>query len=156
MSSSGSFNCPASSTMSNVSLSNHYLFPLFGEVRDLISALLSNPNSPVTNNQDPNRGFDFLTTLGGTATNVLSFLQPDRGIPKIFRFVHGDSVRLHADPCQSEGDVHNLLCAPRRVVHLKWTTAEAAENLSSNLASPPKTCLMLWRRASVCPGSSAS
>lgn len=65
---------------------DHIKFP------DMVHSLKPDP---VTNRQDPNRFFDFFSALGGMATNMLTFIYSDLGIPKGYRFMQGNSVHAY-------------------------------------------------------------
>lgn len=65
---------------------DHIKFP------DMVHSLKPDP---VTNLQDPNRFFDFFAALGGMATNMLTHLYSDLGIPKGYRFMMGNSVHAY-------------------------------------------------------------
>eukprot|EP00737_Agarophyton_chilense_P002879 gb/GEZJ01003313.1/.p1 GENE.gb/GEZJ01003313.1/~~gb/GEZJ01003313.1/.p1 ORF type:complete len:524 (+),score=45.12 gb/GEZJ01003313.1/:671-2242(+) len=91
---------------------DHIKFP------DMVHSLKPDP---VTNAQDPNRFFDFFAALGGQATNMLSFLYSDAGIPANYRFMNGHSV--HA---------YKFVNATRHVtyVKVKWISVQGVRNLS--------------------------
>lgn len=76
---------------------------------------------PVTNIQDPNRFFDFFGALGGAATNMLTTLYSDLGIPATLREMNGHSV--HA---------YKLVSAERKVTYVKfeWTSNQGIKNLT--------------------------
>lgn len=65
---------------------DHIKFP------DVIHSLKPDP---VTNLQDPNRFFDLFAALGGVATNMLTYLYSDLGIPKSYRFMDGNGVHAY-------------------------------------------------------------
>lgn len=65
---------------------DHIKFP------DMVHSLKPDP---VTNIQDPNRFFDFFAAMGGMATNMLTYLYSDLGIPKSYRFMQGNSVHAY-------------------------------------------------------------
>lgn len=50
---------------------------------------------PITNIQDPNRFFDFFAAIGGSATNMLTYVYSDLGIPRAYRFMDGNSVHAY-------------------------------------------------------------
>lgn len=91
---------------------DHLKFP------DLVHSLKPDP---VTNVQDPNRFFDFFAALGGMATNMLTFLYSDLGIPRFYRFMEGNSV--HA---------YKLVTSDKKVtcVKFRWIPENGVQNLT--------------------------
>lgn len=91
---------------------DHIKFP------DMVHSLKPDP---VTNRQDPNRFFDFFSALGGMATNMLTFLYSDLGIPASYRFMNGNSV--HA---------FKFVNAQKNVTYVKfrWFTNQGVRNLT--------------------------
>jgi len=89
---------------------------------DLIHSLKP---SPVTNKQDPNRFFDFLSNIP-EATHMVTQLWTDRGTPKGYQFMHGSSV--HA---------FKWINAKGEMVYVKyhWETLQGEKNLSASEAS---------------------
>lgn len=91
---------------------DHLKFP------DLVHSLKPDP---VTNVQDPNRFFDFFAALGGMATNMLTFLYSDLGIPRSYRFMDGNSVHAYK-LVNSEGKV--------TYVKFRWIAQSGVQNLT--------------------------
>ncbi|PXF41846.1 Catalase [Gracilariopsis chorda] len=91
---------------------DHIKFP------DMVHSLKPDP---VTNRQDPNRFFDFFSALGGMATNMLTFVYSDLGIPAAYRFMDGNSV--HA---------FKFVNAQKNVTYVKfrWFTNQGVRNLT--------------------------
>ena len=81
---------------------------------------------PVTNIQDPNRYFDFFGALGGAATNMLTTLYSDLGIPATLREMNGHSV--HA---------YKFVNKARKVTYVKfqWTSMQGIRNLTTSEAT---------------------
>ncbi|KAI0560128.1 Catalase [Gracilaria domingensis] len=81
---------------------------------------------PVTNLQDPNRFFDFFSALGGMATNMLTHVYSDLGIPASYRFMDGNSV--HA---------FKFVNKNREVTYVKfrWFTNQGVRNLTRKEAA---------------------
>jgi len=77
---------------------------------------------PVTNIQDPNRFFDFFGALGGAATNMLTTLYSDLGIPATLREMNGHSV--HA---------YKFVNKARKVTYVKfqWTSMQGVRNMTT-------------------------
>lgn len=96
---------------------DHIKFP------DMVHSLKPDP---VTNIQDPNRYFDFFAAIGGMATNMLTYLYTDLGIPKTYRFMQGNSV--HA---------YKLVNAKGKVTYCKfrWFSLQGEFNLTRMEAS---------------------
>lgn len=96
---------------------DHIKFP------DVIHSLKPDP---VTNLQDPNRFFDLFAALGGTATNMLTYLYSDLGIPKAYRFMNGSSV--HA---------YKMINATGHVTYVKFrmSTHQGVQNLTRDKAT---------------------
>lgn len=91
---------------------DHIKFP------DMVHSLKPDP---VTNLQDPNRFFDFFSAIGGMATNMLTYLYSDLGIPKSYRFMDGNSV--HA---------YKMINAKKKVKYVKfrWLSMQGVANLT--------------------------
>lgn len=91
---------------------DHLKFP------DMVHSLKPDP---VTNIQDPNRFFDFFSALGGMATNMLTYIYSDLGIPRGYRFMDGHSV--HA---------YKMVNAKRQVKYVKfrWFSGQGVQNLT--------------------------
>lgn len=91
---------------------DHIKFP------DVIHSLKPDP---ITNLQDPNRFFDFFAALGGMATNMLTYLYSDLGIPKSYRFMDGNGV--HA---------YKMINASGHVTYVKFRyfTKQGVQNLT--------------------------
>lgn len=96
---------------------DHIKFP------DLIHSLKPDP---ITNIQDPNRFFDFFAALGGQATNMLTYLYSDLGIPKSYRFMNGNSVNAYK-MINDKGHV--------RYVKFRFFTQQGQRNLTRMEAS---------------------
>lgn len=91
---------------------DHIKFP------DMVHSLKPDP---ITNIQDPNRFFDFFSAIGGMATNMLTFLYSDLGIPKGYRFMDGNGV--HA---------YKMVNAKKeyKYVKFRWFTNQGVMNLT--------------------------
>lgn len=96
---------------------DHIKFP------DLVHSMKPDP---ITNIQDPNRFFDFFSALGGMATQMLTYLYSDLGIPKAYRFMDGNSV--HA---------YKMVNAKREVKYVKfrWFSNQGVQNLTMEEAA---------------------
>ncbi|MBC8043033.1 MAG: catalase [Rhizobacter sp.] len=80
--------------------------------------------SPITNKQDGNRFFDFFSHVP-EATQMLTFLFSDHGIPKNYRETNGFGV--HAFKwVNAQGEV--------RYVKYKWTSQQGEKNLTADEA----------------------
>lgn len=77
---------------------------------------------PVTNKQNPNRYFDFFSAIGGMATNMLTYIYSDLGIPRSFRFMDGNSVHAYKF-VNAAGDV--------TYVKFRWFTNQGVKNLTA-------------------------
>lgn len=91
---------------------DHVKFP------DLVHSLKPHP---VTNLQDSNRFFDFFSALGGMATNMLTHLYSDLGIPKSYRFMDGNSVHAYK-MVNAKKDM--------KYVKFRWFTMQGVANLT--------------------------
>lgn len=96
---------------------DHIKFP------DLIHSLKPDP---ITNIQDPMRFFDFFAALGGQATNMLTYLYSDLGIPKSFRFMNGNGVHAFK-MINKSGKI--------RYVKLRLFSQQGVKNLTRDEAS---------------------
>lgn len=76
---------------------------------------------PVTHIQDPNRFFDFFAAIGGMATNMLTYLYSDLGIPKSYRFIRGNSVHAYKF-VNADGNV--------TYVKFRWFPHQGVRNLT--------------------------
>lgn len=96
---------------------DHIKFP------DMVHSLKPDP---ITNIQDPNRFFDFFSAIGGMATNMLTFLYSDLGIPKAYRFMDGNGV--HA---------YKMVNAKKQYKYVKfrWFTNQGVQNLTMEQAA---------------------
>lgn len=82
--------------------------------------------SPVDNMQDPNRFFDFFSNDQGTATNMLTHLYSDLGIPASYREMNGFGVHAYKFVNQS-GDV--------RYVKFNWRSLQGVKSLDMDQAA---------------------
>lgn len=82
--------------------------------------------SPVDNMQDPNRFFDFFSNDQGTATNMLTHLYSDLGIPASYREMNGFGVHAYKFVNQS-GDV--------RYVKFNWRSLQGVKSLDLDQAA---------------------
>lgn len=96
---------------------DHIKFP------DMVHSLKPDP---VTNVQDPNRFFDFFSALGGMATNMLTFVYSDLGIPKNYRTMDGNSVHAYK-MVNKHGKV--------RYVKFRWFSRQGVQNLTAEEAA---------------------
>eukprot|EP00389_Voromonas_pontica_P015835 GDKH01024750.1.p1 GENE.GDKH01024750.1~~GDKH01024750.1.p1 ORF type:complete len:513 (+),score=167.34 GDKH01024750.1:68-1606(+) len=91
---------------------DHIKFP------DMVHSLKPDP---VTNLQDPNRFFDFFAAMGGMATNMLTHLYSDAGIPANYRQLEGNSVHAYK-MINARGDVS--------YVKFRWIPDQGVRNLT--------------------------
>lgn len=96
---------------------DHIKFP------DMVHSLKPDP---VTNLQDPNRFFDFFSALGGMATNMLTFVYSDLGIPASYRFMDGNSVHAYKF-VNDKGEV--------TYVKFRWFSNQGVRNLTRKEAA---------------------